>query len=274
MPDQRLLPHRPHLCQKRIFTDLDPPALVVGKMPMKRVELVQEHQVDEGLYLLHGKKMPATVEHGPPVGEPRLVGDSQSGQPERFTAGLFVGTPDQHLGKGLKPPPDSGGRTAADRNPFGGNFQHILFGSQFSVDRETDIGIAGLGGEDDTGQRRIGDDPPETGGRLADTWSVRFTKRLLPETGHGFEFRGSGKHPDFRSERQDTPRLFGKKRFGNDVDGRHGRTAAEAKRAADDKTMQFLHFNSGFISTDNALPSRLRSPPEVPHRPQGLPTRR
>ena len=108
MPDQRLLPHRPYLCQKGVFPDLDPPTLIVGKMPMKRVEFVQEHHVDEGLYLLHGKKMPATVEHGSPVSEPRLVGDPQSGQPERFIAGLFVGTPDQHLGKGLKTPPDSG----------------------------------------------------------------------------------------------------------------------------------------------------------------------
>ena len=37
------------LVQLRILPDLEPPRLVIGQMPLQRVELVQGHGVDEAL---------------------------------------------------------------------------------------------------------------------------------------------------------------------------------------------------------------------------------
>src|SRR5688500_4618130 len=43
----RLRPLRPDLGQLRIFLYLDPPTLIVRQMPMKIIELVLRHLVDE-----------------------------------------------------------------------------------------------------------------------------------------------------------------------------------------------------------------------------------
>ena len=54
---------RPHLCQSGKGLDLDPPSLVIGQVPVKHIEFVLPHPVNEGLDLFHGEKMAAHVQH-------------------------------------------------------------------------------------------------------------------------------------------------------------------------------------------------------------------
>ena len=65
----------PDLGQPRIFVDLDPPALIVGQMPVKRVELVRGHPVDEPLDELGRLEVPRAVKHQPAPAEARRVLD-------------------------------------------------------------------------------------------------------------------------------------------------------------------------------------------------------
>jgi hypothetical protein len=48
-----LLSYGSNLCEAWIFLDLKPPSLVVGKMPVKSVELVYLHDIQVFLYFIH-----------------------------------------------------------------------------------------------------------------------------------------------------------------------------------------------------------------------------
>ena len=66
---------RADLRQFRVFIDLDPPALVIGEMPVKRVELVERHPVQNRFYLVLRKKMTTHIEHESTPGESRRIGN-------------------------------------------------------------------------------------------------------------------------------------------------------------------------------------------------------
>lgn len=88
--DERFRTPGPDLGEQRIFFDLDPPALIVGQMPVEFVDLVQREDVDVGLHVLDREEMAADVEHRPAVGERGLVADDAGGiSPPRPAAGGF-----------------------------------------------------------------------------------------------------------------------------------------------------------------------------------------
>src|SRR5690606_19568282 len=61
------------LHQLRVLRDLDPPALVVGQVPVQYVELVPGHRVDQLLDLVDRLEVPCRVEHQPAPGKARRV---------------------------------------------------------------------------------------------------------------------------------------------------------------------------------------------------------
>ena len=72
------------LGQLRILPDLEPPRLVIGQMPLQRVELVQSHGIDEALDELWRLKMPRRVKHEPSPCETRRVADLHCRQTDRI----------------------------------------------------------------------------------------------------------------------------------------------------------------------------------------------
>lgn len=80
LADQRAGAHRTDARKFGIFHDLDPPALVIGQMPVENIHLVQGEQVQHTLHLLHRKEMPRDIEHHPAVAHPRTVLDDHGRQ--------------------------------------------------------------------------------------------------------------------------------------------------------------------------------------------------
>ena len=68
-PLLRFRPLRADLGQLRIFLDLDPPALVLGQVPVKIIELILRHQVDVLFNELDRHKMPRDIEMHAAVAE-------------------------------------------------------------------------------------------------------------------------------------------------------------------------------------------------------------
>jgi len=73
----------PDFGEARVFLDLDPPALVVGQVPMEGIELVHGEDVDPALDELLRKEVTRTVEHAAAPGEPGPVFDRGAGDTER-----------------------------------------------------------------------------------------------------------------------------------------------------------------------------------------------
>ena len=70
------------LGQLGIFLYLDPPALVVGDVPVHAVELVDSHDVEILLDFLDGEEMPGAIEVHAPVTEAGFVLDGYAGEEE------------------------------------------------------------------------------------------------------------------------------------------------------------------------------------------------
>lgn len=70
---------RPDLGQARVAFDLDAPALVVGQVPVKGVELGGGHAVEVALHELHGEKVAADVQVESPVAVAGVVLDLGTG---------------------------------------------------------------------------------------------------------------------------------------------------------------------------------------------------
>ena len=100
------------------FFDLDPPALIVGQMPVEFVDLVQREDVDVGLHVLDREEMAADVEYRPAAGERGLVADDAGGN---------LSSGDQLL-KASKPVQHRLGRRCRDRYALSADFQKVLFG--------------------------------------------------------------------------------------------------------------------------------------------------
>lgn len=61
------------LRKHRIFIDFNAPALVIGKMPMKNIQLVKCHKVYKTFYLACPPKTATRVKHKAPVRIERLI---------------------------------------------------------------------------------------------------------------------------------------------------------------------------------------------------------
>ena len=59
--------------QQRIFLDLNPPSLVISKMPVKPVQLIERHGIQQILNLLNGEEMPCHIQHDAPPSEFRSI---------------------------------------------------------------------------------------------------------------------------------------------------------------------------------------------------------
>ena len=95
---------RPGLLQLGIELALGAEALVVGKVPVKYVELHGGHGVEIALDHREGQKMARAIEHQSAPGEARLVGDVGRGRLEAPGSGL------DQLQKGLQPVQRAGHR--------------------------------------------------------------------------------------------------------------------------------------------------------------------
>src|SRR6266536_3400947 len=74
--DDRLLPPRPHPGQLGVAADLEPPALVLGEMPVEGVELECRHDVDVFHDEGDREEMPADVQVQAAIAEAGAVGDA------------------------------------------------------------------------------------------------------------------------------------------------------------------------------------------------------
>src|ERR1022692_4225977 len=74
------LPPRADLGQPWILFDFNAPTLVVRQMPVKGIQLVQGHDVENLLDLLFVEEVPADIQHQPAPLEPRLVLDMDAGE--------------------------------------------------------------------------------------------------------------------------------------------------------------------------------------------------
>ena len=76
MAEKRLAAAAADPGQARVFFDLDPPALVVGQVPVKNIQLVHRHRIQKPVEELDRRKMPAHIEHRPPPGKSRAIRDA------------------------------------------------------------------------------------------------------------------------------------------------------------------------------------------------------
>ncbi len=72
--DNSVVAPRSNLSQFRMALDFNSPSLVVSKMPMEYIELVKRKHINGTLHHLNIRKMPADIEHKPPVSEAGPVG--------------------------------------------------------------------------------------------------------------------------------------------------------------------------------------------------------
>ncbi len=172
MPDDSLSAHGADLGKPRILVDRQPPPLVVGQMPMERIDLVQRKDVEIAFHLLHGAEMAANVEHHAPVGKKRLVLDPKRGD-HRFT---LPGAAGSDLSQGLHGMERSAGRSGREIDALSGNLDAILLRGEFPVESDVDgtffrlpanhVGFEGddpfeLTGENPGGREQFGDCYPQ-----------------------------------------------------------------------------------------------------------------
>ena len=131
--------------EPRAAADLDPPALVVGQMPVQRVVLVQRHQVDQLLDERHREKVARHVEVQAAPGKPRMVDNvdhRQRGGRVRFAgAGVRWRRRSQKLAQRLRAPQHAARRGAGDRGAARGYRECVAFAVQ--------VGTGGIGGQRD-----------------------------------------------------------------------------------------------------------------------------
>jgi len=69
------------LRQHRQAFYLQPPALVIAQVKMKRIVFIADHLVDVLLHLLFGKKMAADIQHQATPAKTGIIGDLGAGHP-------------------------------------------------------------------------------------------------------------------------------------------------------------------------------------------------
>jgi len=142
--DQGLGPPGPHLGELGVLADLDPPALVVGQVPVEPVHLVQGQEVDVLQYEFLGHEVAGHVQvHAPPT-EPGLVFDLHAGDPprDRLGPGPAEDLRGQELSQGLHAVEHAGLRCRLDPRLCRRDDQAIALLAQ--------AGQAGVNGQDKT----------------------------------------------------------------------------------------------------------------------------
>src|ERR1700730_5947630 len=94
-------PVRTHFMQLREYPALDAEALVLGKMPVKYVQLDRGHAVQVALDYIHRDEVAAGVNHQPPPGKARTVLDGNGRRGEACACG------GDQLQKSLQPAHDT-----------------------------------------------------------------------------------------------------------------------------------------------------------------------
>ena len=79
LADHRMAAEGAHLRQTGVALDFEAPALVVGQVPVQRVELVQRHDVDDALHLVDREEVARDVEVLSAVGEAGCILDAEAG---------------------------------------------------------------------------------------------------------------------------------------------------------------------------------------------------
>ena len=144
--DHRLLAAAADLSEARILLDLDPPALVLGEMPVERVELVERHEVDVALDERDRLEVAPDVEMQTAIREAWCVGDRHrpDARHRRVTGSCRV---DQLLQCQQRIEPARCAR-GGDRHGGGGHGECVALESARRVagdDPDPDIGGAELG---------------------------------------------------------------------------------------------------------------------------------
>ena len=129
-----------HGGQLRIALDLDAPALIVGQVPVQRIELVYGHHVDIPLHFVHREEVARHVEVHAPVCEPRRVGDLHAGHlPRRIGRRLrTVNRRRQQLSETLQGIEEAGKLRRPHFDSLPVHVQFIAFGRERFVRDETD----------------------------------------------------------------------------------------------------------------------------------------
>ncbi|OPZ10215.1 MAG: hypothetical protein BWZ06_01948 [Bacteroidetes bacterium ADurb.BinA261] len=73
--DDGLLANRTDLCEFGIFFYFDSPALIVGQVPVKPVDVMQGKDIDIGFNEIHRHEMACHIKHHSPISEAGLVVD-------------------------------------------------------------------------------------------------------------------------------------------------------------------------------------------------------
>src|SRR5262245_29155645 len=73
MPDDGLRPPRADLREPRILLDLAAPSLVLGEVPVERVDLLQRNEIDVLLHELLRHEVTTDIQVGATPCEPRMI---------------------------------------------------------------------------------------------------------------------------------------------------------------------------------------------------------
>ena len=140
-----------HGGQLRIALDLDAPALIVGQVPVQRIELVYGHHVDIPLHFVHREEVARHVEVHAAVCEPRRVGDLHAGHlPRRIGRRLrAVNRRGQQLFETLQGIEEAGKLRRPHFDSLPVHVQFIAFGRERFVRDETDARRGHLVGDRD-----------------------------------------------------------------------------------------------------------------------------
>ena len=135
--------------QARVLANLEPPALIVGQMPLKYVELVPCHPIDHGTNEGGRLKMPRGVEHQAAPRVVRRIADGLRGDLTR------VPTRRQELPQGDGTVEQAGRRTCRHRDPVRRDFELVGLGAQAAPPLELNarnVRGSGAGGAYGNGQ--------------------------------------------------------------------------------------------------------------------------
>ena len=148
---ERTAAHGSYLRQTGIFGDFDAPALVVGEVPVEAIHLVEGHDVEHALDLLHTEEVARHVHHETAMAEERAVLNADIGQGPFYgiaarKLGIEEGAGEQ-LTQGLEGVEEACGRGCLDGDALGRHFEVVGFLSEGIVLNEANIvvGLCALG---------------------------------------------------------------------------------------------------------------------------------
>ena len=148
---ERTAAHGSYLRQTGIFGDFDAPALVVGEVPVEAIHLVEGHDVEHALNLLHTEEVARHVHHETAMTEEGAVLNADIGQ------GPFYGIAARELGieegageqltQGLEGVEEACGGGGLDGDALGRHVKVVGFLSESIVLNEANIvvGLCALG---------------------------------------------------------------------------------------------------------------------------------